>query len=281
VFPVFDNEPKIICRSYGWKPVIRKNKQSSRGENGRVFDSLPRSPRVIISHKFKFIFIKTVKTGGTSVEIALSKHLGDDDVITPISAEDEAIRQQLGYRGPQNCWLPVHRGYLGSLSRLFLKRQRKLKYFNHIGAESIRSHIGHSIWNKYYKFCFSRNPWDRAISLYYWRYQSEPRPTFSDFIRSDGFRNIVRRGWDLFSIDGEVVVDRVCAYENLVTELEQVRQTVGIPEPLELPNAKSRYRRGQTLHPAELPRRDIDLISAVASSEIKLMGYQAPTSAYG
>jgi hypothetical protein len=85
----------------------------------------------------------------------------------------------------------------------------------------------------------------------------------------------------LFSIDGEIVVDRVCAYENLITELEQVRQTVGIPEPLELPNAKSRYRSGHTLHPSELPRLDIDLISAVASSEIKLMGYQEPTSKSG
>jgi hypothetical protein len=236
---------------------------------------------VIISHKFKFIFIKTVKTGGTSVEIALSKHLGDDDIITPISPEDEAIRQQRGYRGPQNCWLPIYRSSLSGLSRFSLKIKRKLKYYNHIDAASIRSCIGDSIWNEYYKFCFSRNPWDRAISLYYWHHKSEPRPAFSDFIRSDSFRNIVRRGWDLFSIEGEVVVDRVCAYENLVTELEQVRQTVGIPEPLELPNAKSRYRRGQTLHPAELPQRDIDLISAVASSEIKLMGYQEPTSKSG
>jgi hypothetical protein len=258
-----------------------QKKQSSGGENGRVFDSVPRSPRMIISHKFKFIFIKTVKTGGTSIEIALSKHLGDDDIITPISVEDETTRQQLGYRGPQNCWLPIDQGYLGGLARFFSKRQQKLKYYNHIGAESIRSQIGYSIWNVYYKFCFSRNPWDRAISLYYWRHKSEPRPTFSDFIRSDSFRNIVRRGWDLFSIDGEVVVDRVCAYENLVTELEQVRQIVGIPEPLELPNAKSRYRSAHTLHPSELPRLDIDLISAVASSEIKLMRYQEPASKSG
>jgi hypothetical protein len=238
-----------------------------------------RSPAMIISHKFRFIFIKTVKTGGTSAEIALSKHLGRDDIITPISPEDEVIRQQLGYRGPQNCWRPIYRSSLRDVALFVLKRKRKLKYYNHIDAVSIKKYIGESIWNSYYKFCFSRNPWDRAISLYYWCHKSEPRPAFSDFIKSDSFRSIVRRGWDLFSIDGDVVVDRVCAYENFVAELEEVRQIVGIPEPLELPNAKSQYRRGQTLHPAELSRQDSELIQAATSSEIALMGYQAPTSA--
>jgi hypothetical protein len=230
---------------------------------------------MIISHKFKFIFIKTVKTGGTSTEIALSKHLGEDDIITPISPEDEAIRQQLGYRGPQNCWIPIHSS-LRDLARFALKRKRRLKYYNHIGAASIKKYVGEPIWSDYYKFCFSRNPWDRAISLYYWCHKSEPRPAFSDFIQSDGFKNIVRRGWNLCTINGEVVVDRVCAYENLATELEQVRQAIGLPEPLELPNAKSKYRHGQTLRPAELSLQDIDRIRAITCSEIAFMGYQAP-----
>ncbi|WP_275670288.1 hypothetical protein [Okeania hirsuta] len=40
---------------------------------------------MIISHKYKFIFLKTIKTSGTSIEIYLSRFCGDDDVITPIS----------------------------------------------------------------------------------------------------------------------------------------------------------------------------------------------------
>src|SRR5436190_5044052 len=35
-----------------------------------------------ISHKHKFIFIKTVKTAGTSIEVFLSQHCGPDDVLT-------------------------------------------------------------------------------------------------------------------------------------------------------------------------------------------------------
>jgi hypothetical protein len=231
---------------------------------------------MIISHKYKFIFIKTGKTAGTSTEIALSKYLGDNDIITPISLEDEEIRQSLGYRGPQNCWLPIYQYAPRNLVRLLVKRKRKLKYYNHIDAASIKRHIGEAIWNGYYKFCFSRNPWDRAISLYYWRHKSEPRPAFSDFVKSEGLKSIVRRGWDLYSIDGEMVVDRVCAYENLAAELELIRETVGIPESLQLPNAKSKYRQGAKLRPSELREEDVNLIQTVASSEIQLMGYHSP-----
>ena len=57
---------------------------------------------MIISHKYRFIFIKLRKTAGTSLEIALSGICGKDDIITPISAEDEEIRREPGFRSAQN-----------------------------------------------------------------------------------------------------------------------------------------------------------------------------------
>ena len=39
---------------------------------------------MIISHKYRFIFVKTRKTAGTCVEAYLSQHCGDSDVLTPI-----------------------------------------------------------------------------------------------------------------------------------------------------------------------------------------------------
>ncbi len=56
----------------------------------------------IINHKFKFIFIKTRKTAGTSLEIALSKFCDSEDMITRIKPMDEKIRKELGFQGPIN-----------------------------------------------------------------------------------------------------------------------------------------------------------------------------------
>ena len=47
---------------------------------------------MIISHNNKFIFIKTFKVSGTSMEIALSNYLGKQDIITPINLEEEILR---------------------------------------------------------------------------------------------------------------------------------------------------------------------------------------------
>jgi hypothetical protein len=50
---------------------------------------------MIISHEHKFIFVKTRKTAGTSIEIALSKFCGPDDVICPIR-----LRRHFGGQAP-------------------------------------------------------------------------------------------------------------------------------------------------------------------------------------
>ena len=57
---------------------------------------------MILSHTRRFIFIKTRKVSGTSMEISLSKNCGGDDVITPISYEDELVRLDEGGCLPQN-----------------------------------------------------------------------------------------------------------------------------------------------------------------------------------
>jgi len=44
---------------------------------------------MIISHEHKFIFLKTRKTAGTSIELALSHLCGPDDIVTPMSPNDD------------------------------------------------------------------------------------------------------------------------------------------------------------------------------------------------
>jgi len=150
---------------------------------------------MIISHKHKFIFLKTVKTAGTSIEIALSKYCGPDDIITPASPEDEITRSELGYPGPQNCFAPIKKYSLQDIFKWMFKGKKKLRFYNHIPARKIKARIGNDEWDSYYKFCFERNPWDRTISLYYWLNQSEPRPSISKFINSEDILFLKKRGY--------------------------------------------------------------------------------------
>ena len=96
---------------------------------------------MIVSHQHRFVFIKTRKTAGTSIEIALAEHCGPADIITPIDEVDEQIRRELGHRGPQNFEVRQPASGLGGLiSRLF--GRNVVRHYNHTLASLIRARIG-------------------------------------------------------------------------------------------------------------------------------------------
>ncbi len=230
---------------------------------------------MILSHKYRFIFLKTAKTAGTSVEIALSKHLGEDDIITPISAPDELIRRQLGYRGPQNFRIPFRGGNIRRVASALLSARGWPKFYNHISSREVRLLIGEQTWNSYYKFCFERNPFDRVISLYFWRHKSEPRPSLAEFLDDPEVNLLTTRGIGIYTdASGQISVNKVGRYENLTEDLEAIRKQVGIPEPLQLPQAKASHRTDKR-HYSELIDDTCRMkIQAGFERELKLFGYQ-------
>ena len=231
---------------------------------------------MIISHKHKFIFIKTRKTAGTSIEIALSKYCGPKDVITRISKKDEETRRKLGYRGPQNRRVSFSK-YSGTEWFKFFFQGRRYAFRNHMGAKTISKLIDPEVWNSYFKFCFERNPWDKVVSLYFWDYPTEPRPSLSEFIQAGKPNNVVGGeggGFDLYAIKGEIVVDRVCFYENIQEEMEYLAKRLNLGEALQLPRAKAGTRNDRRHYQELLTKEDKDKISKVFAREIAYFGYK-------
>jgi hypothetical protein len=106
---------------------------------------------VIINHKYKFIFIKSFKTAGTSLEIALSKFCSGKDIITSIVSKDENLRKKLKYTGPQN----------------------NTGLDEHMSASEIKSKLKSDIFENYFKFVVVRNPFDQILSAFYWHNESK------------------------------------------------------------------------------------------------------------
>jgi hypothetical protein len=229
---------------------------------------------MIISHKYKFIFLKTNKTAGTSIEIALSGACGDDDIISPISPADEEIRSGLGNRGPQNYLASAREYGIGDLLKLAATGRKMKRFYSHMPARKIKPLLTQQVWNDYFKFCFERNPWDRVISLYYWRHRSEPRPSIADFVDSGQLKRLKKKGREVYSINNQVAVDRVCRFEDIVAELESVRTQLGITEHLELRQAKSNFRKDKRNYRDILALQQQEKIAELFSDEIKLMGYE-------
>jgi len=228
---------------------------------------------MIVSHRHRFIFVRTRKTAGTSVEIALSKFCGPHDIITRDTDIDDALRRELGYPGPQNDFgIPWSEYTFGEWRRLLLRGQRA-RFKNHMPAARIRSLVGDVIWRDYYKFAIERDPWDKAISLYYWRTRDEkPRRPLLQFLEEVGTRSLSNA--HIYLIDGRLAVDRIIAYEQLPEQLEDVRRRLALPEPLSLPRAKATHRAERSHYSQLLGPAERAVIDATCSREIELLGYR-------
>jgi hypothetical protein len=230
---------------------------------------------MIISHKHKYIFLKTTKTAGTSIEIALSQYCGPDDVITPISPEDEAIRRELGFRGPQNFVVPLNKYRLKDWAYLFGSGKR-LKFQNHNPASFVRKWTGDEVWNNYFVFCFERNPYDKAISRYYWSTRQSERPQINDYLHAVP-RNALSN-WHIYTIDDAVAVDFVGGYERLNADLKYVWEKLQLPSEPNLPRAKGDHRVDRRHYSEVLDLQARALVTEVCAREIAQFGYEFKSS---
>ena len=192
---------------------------------------------MILSHAHKFIYIKTYKTGSTSVEAALSGSCGPDDVITEASEQLRGVRQKpaQNYRleHPAVPRRPILKRLLGRPERHY---HPSVGYYEHMPAWRVRTYVGEDIWRSYFKFSFERNPWDRQVSWYHYKTKSlaeASKPTFAQF-NADRRRAYVEN-WELYTIDGALALDYIGRYESLDKDFETVLSRIGLSGQVELP----------------------------------------------
>lgn len=199
---------------------------------------------MIISHKHRFVFVKTFKTAGTSLEVFLSRHCGDQDVVTPIYPP-----------------VPGH------------QPRNADEFFNHMPARDIRRRLSDQGWQEYFKFCVERNPWDKVLS-YYWmeRHRSGIDLTLDDFLTRDH----IGESWHLYSDEvGQPLVDRFVYYESLETDLREVLGNLGIHFDGDLGvRAKGEYRLDRRPYREVLTEGQATVIAHRFSKEIAWHGYQ-------
>jgi hypothetical protein len=176
----------------------------------------------------KIIFIKPRKVAGTSFEIALSKFAGNDDIITPISTDDEATREKLGYQGAQNYRYSLQE-FLSipkiHIAKALYRMKRPYKFFNHISAWEARLRLGDEVWNGSIKITIVRNPCDRLVSHYFYTAKrTNSAINFEDWCRSNPQAFAVND--EQYLIDGEDIIDFYIRYEALDEDIRALERKV-------------------------------------------------------
>ena len=242
---------------------------------------------MIVSHEHRFVFVKTRKTAGTSIEVFLSKLAGEDAIVSPIRPAIEGHRPR-NYSPPPtaklllDCRDPV--GGNESADRDVEPRdeiQRDLAsgewYWNHMPARTIRARLGPRRWESYFTFTFERNPWEKAISRYFFEERTNPRgwsrSAFRQFVLSDRLQS----DFDAYSLDGvTVAVDFVGRTERLSEDLRQVLERLGIETEVILGREKASHRPPNAtvanLFDAETSQR----VEQLFAREIAALGFEAP-----
>tara|TARA_B110001454_G_scaffold199199_1_gene203797 strand:- start:120 stop:692 length:573 start_codon:yes stop_codon:yes gene_type:complete len=121
---------------------------------------------MIISYSKKFIFLKTGKTGGTSLEMYLSQFCDKFDLITPILGNEEKLKKKYRLPSKQNFKLKKFSLGLRTLSKFSIYRERTI--YDHSDISRVLKTSVKSRVKDYYVFAFIRNPYDWIVSDFWW-----------------------------------------------------------------------------------------------------------------
>ncbi|TCL08824.1 sulfotransferase family protein [Shimia isoporae] len=224
---------------------------------------------MIICHPLKLIFIKTKKTAGTSFEIALSRFCGPECVITPISNVDENLRKDRTGKTAQNHAAQVWPD--GS--------ETHSNFYNHIPAAEVRRMVPAKIWDNYRKITIVRDPFDAAISRYWWEGGDKTGLDFGTFV--DAARVLLGENDIIAPLDGSVELDDYLRYENLSAEIETLKID-GLGKEFSGLRAKSNQRpdkgAGVSETYATFPKA-ADIVADECAHLLQRFGYSKPVTA--
>ena len=206
---------------------------------------------VLISHKYKFIYIKNKKVASTSVEAFFQKFcLPEEEQKNYVPTNETVYRE-------------TPAGIIGA------RHKADHKFYNHISAKEVKKLIGAKKFNSYYKFSVVRNPFDSVVSYYFWQEQNDKMP-FSKYCKKDRLKNLKR-----ISIDGNPVMDYIIRFENLEQGIKHVCEKVGIPfDPSLIAHFKSGYRQDGNDYHKMYTENDVKSVQKAFKKEINYFNYK-------
>jgi hypothetical protein len=216
---------------------------------------------VVLSHRFRFLYVHIAKTGGTSVRASL-RRLQMRDPMFVLQAICSRLDHWSGHRIAAK--LPRHAKIIAALEML------PRDYFDSL-----------------FKFAFVRNPWDLQVSSYHHLKRERPQllagqEDFASFLR---WKLNLERPWQyhldtsitlqtdyLVDLQGRTLVDFIGRYESLPDDWAAICKRIGVSG-RELPHKRKAtdrtrdYRSYYTDETAELVARHF-------ARDIEMLGYR-------
>lgn len=204
---------------------------------------------MIVSYKHNYIYFRPKKTGSSTIAEVLRDSLGEGDISdsTSIPGDIEVDRRSL-----------------------------------HLKAVEVQSIVTPEFWQRAYKFASERHPYEKAVSLAFFRlgkqqarrgkdaeYSSRRLPSLLQRVVEGG----EYKGFDYYSVDGKPVVDEFIRHETLEADLRRIAGRLDIPVPEHLPRTKASFRLDPRPAGDILSEAQKQIIGDVCREEFELLGY--------
>ena len=214
---------------------------------------------MILSLRYKFLFVHIAKTGGTSIRAALRWYRWKDP-----------------YRIPQ---------FLCSRISSISHHRLGCKIPRHAKAIAAYEMLPRELFDELFKFAFVRNPWDLQVSSYHHIQRERPHllkgiKDFESFLRwkLDPARpyqyhidtSIELQSEYLIDLNGDIIIDFIGRYERLEEDFQEACTGIGIRAP-KLPHKREAANR--TAYQRYYTDDTADLIAKHFKRDIEMFGY--------
>lgn len=155
---------------------------------------------------------------------------------------------------------------------------------HHLTAVSLRDMVGEEAWRSKFKFTIVRNPWDRVVSQYHYRYENNQQGirdaelSFKTWVKAVyqerrpeliNVYSMFLPQYDWISMpDGEVAVDFIGRFENLAEDIAFIKRKLNITAPL--PRIRSSLRDHYSKYYDDETR---DIVGDYFKKDIDFFGY--------
>jgi hypothetical protein len=223
---------------------------------------------VLISHTHRFIFMKTKKTAGSSIQRYFAPFClpPDTDLEVQLKNTNQAIVSPSGIIGQA-------RG----------KNKENLLWRSHLSAKMIRDLVGDPVWSTYFRFSTIRNPYETAVSSFFFKKyrRGEPvsdlqaeRANFQHWLSHNGPPNNQNK----YLINNSYCLSDMIRYETLLPDMERICHRLHLPfDPGRLPRLKCGIRPDWATADAMYTPSGRAVIERHCADELNRFGYHFPS----
>jgi hypothetical protein len=228
------------------------------------------------------LFLKPYKTAGTSLEIALSRHAGPEDVVTPVIAVDELKRLECGGQFPVN-WADAEQEERFKTGILRFRRGeivqppkfeiRTSRFFNHMTPKEVAAVAGEDFLLDATVVTMCRHPYEVFVSqVYFFRSYRELDVGFAEL--AERLAPTIVTNVPFYGYKGRFLPKRVIRYEHLQEDLQALEKEQGLDLVAQLPQTKQGVRGDRRPAREILTRRQKEICYRRSKPIFERFGYE-------